>query len=181
MLFLCWIKEYWLFSFLLSMVAFGVLCIFAISQAISIHDKKVIQIQRDAFKNLDPQPSSHDTLVFEYLLARESMYYKTYFRWQALSKIFGILSVFLSIGTLALSYDASAKNCTWQTTIISLFATGFVVFSLYMKPDKKSREYIKAWRQCNRLVNDILYSNTPFKEVPIKLADIEDELPSDED
>lgn len=82
----------------------------------------------------------------------------------------------LSEGALLFSSVAN-----WQTTIISLFTTAFVVFTLYMKPDKKSREYIKAWRKCNFLVNSILYNKATFDNVASELEKIEDNLPSDED
>ena len=180
-----WVTKHWLFSFLLGIVVFGLLCMFVIVKSASSHNKKEMRLRREAFekrKSDDPGKASHDKEAFEYLLTRESMYYVTYFRWQALSKIFGILSVFLSIGTLALSYELTEDSAAnWQTTIISLFTTAFVVFTLYMKPDKKSREYIKAWRKCNLLVNSILYNKATLDNVASELEKIENNLPSDED
>lgn len=89
-----------------------------------------------------------------------------------------VCTYYSALSERALLFSSAAN---WQTTIISLFTTAFVVFALYMKPDKKSREYIKAWRKCNFLVNSILYNKATFDNVASELEKTEDDLPSDED
>ena len=163
-----------LFTFLLMWVGVGLMIDFVIVIA------KIFRLWRRQIAQRKclghSWPYSQHLLMLKYVMARERTYYATYFLWLTLDKTCGILSVVLSVGTLGMSF---AEDGGLSSQIVSLLATLFVVFTLYVVPAKRSCDYLSAWRSCNEFINDVIAENRKITEYPKVLAEIEDTMGSD--
>lgn len=75
-------------------------------------------------------------------------YIRVYFLFQSIGKISDGLSLLLSIATLAIV--ATQTGVAWSSTIISMLAIISVIISIYVAPIKRAKQYLEAWRECDR-------------------------------
>ena len=160
-----------LFVFLLLLVGAGLGTDFAIVIA---KDMRLWRRQKAQLRCLGYSWAYTQNLpMLKYVMSRERTYYTTYFLWLTLDKTCGILSVVLSVGTLGMSF---VEMGGFHSQIVSLLATLFVVFTLYVVPAKRSNYYLSAWRSCNEFINAVIAGKKDITEYPKKLAEIEDTI-----
>lgn len=157
-----------LFVFLLVLVGVGLVTDFTIVIAKNV---RLWRRQKAQLKCLGYSWAYTQKLpMLRYVMSRERTYYTTHFLWLTLDKTCGILSVVLSVGTLGMSFIEMGGLFS---QIISILATLFVVFTLYVVPLKRSNNYLSAWRTCNKFINDVLTEKKKIEDYPKMLAKIE--------
>lgn len=100
---------------------------------------------------------------FTIYTTRQLDYIRVYFIFQSIGKSSDGLSLILSIATLAIV--TTQTNTSWYTTIISIFAITFVIVSIYVAPIKRAKQYLEAWRECDRNIMVLFSADMVKREV----------------
>lgn len=119
--------------------------------------------------------NENDCLLLERLIMREQTYHRTYFVWQTLSKVSGILGIILSVCTLSAAEDTPAFYGKFFTILSILL----VIFALYLLPEHKYRDYLLAYRRLSSLIDKITTGKIPIGDYANTLEKIESSITSD--
>lgn len=100
---------------------------------------------------------------FKLYVCRQFDYIRVYFLFQSVGKASDGLSLVFSIATLAIV--TTQTGVSWASTIIAVLAITFVTVSIYVAPIKRAKQYLDAWRECDRNIMILFSSNTAKGEV----------------
>lgn len=100
---------------------------------------------------------------FTIYTGRQLDYIRVYFIFQSIGKSSDGLSLIFSIATLAIVM--TQKEVSWPSTIISILAITFVIVSIYVAPIKRAKQYLEAWRECDKNIMIFFSADMDKREV----------------
>lgn len=100
---------------------------------------------------------------FKLYIGRQFDYICVYFLFQSVGKASDGLSLVFSIATLAIV--TTQTGVSWGSTIISVLAIAFVTVSIYVAPIKRAKQYLNAWRECDRNIMILFSTDIEKREV----------------
>lgn len=120
-----------------------------------IYIQQIKCLESDKYQKIDANVS----FALEDMCKRNLIYILAYYRYQVIGKTIELLSVFYSVAAFALSQLVSKATCgATASNIISITSIMFVIFSIYVSPVKRAKEYIIAWRKLDCCLHHILQS-----------------------
>lgn len=112
------------------------------------HKRRMIEVQK-GIEELFSEDNDKSLVNFFSLYAkRRYSYIQIYFLNQSVGKISDGMSLILSVATLAIV--TTQGEVAWGSTIISMLAIAFVIVSIYVAPIKRAKQYLEAWRECDK-------------------------------
>lgn len=125
---------------------------------------------------------------FIHYINRHCDYILSYFKFQSIGKACDGLGIFFSIATLAIV--TTQTKVSIFPTIISILAITFVIISVCVNPVKRARQYLVAWRNCDRNILMLMATINSLTEEEVMefaqkcasdMADVEESLTTDEE
>lgn len=118
------------------------------------HGRRMIETKK-GIETLFSENSDERLINFFTLYAeRRYDYIQVYFLFQSIGKMSDGMSLVLSVATLAIV--ATQEGVAWSSTIISMLAIAFVIVSIYVAPIKRAKQYLEAWRECDKNIISLL-------------------------
>lgn len=112
------------------------------------HRKRMVETQKKIVELFPEMTDEGLRAFFTIYIKRQYDYIKVYFLNQSIGKLSDGMSLILSVATLAIV--ATQEGVMWSSTIISMLAIAFVIVSIYVAPIKRAKQYLEAWRECDK-------------------------------
>lgn len=179
-------------------ILIGILVIIYYKQTNKRHKNR----RDEAIKLLEAYGEIPLCLKNTYLIINQRRYehIMTFFNFQLVNKVFGFLSVILSLITF-ISCILKCLDCVYcfkkyddiAVLIVSFLSILCVIIALYASPNRRVNDYINAWRIDERTINEMTaemdtYSTLPLNECVEKaekyierISSAEESIKSDED